>query len=382
MAGAAYTMPQEASAAVFGNPATLTQLKGINMNFGASYLGITSLETESIVGGTTLTKSKSDADDYIVPDFGITLQVSPNLVLGTGLEVDAGLGADYRDDPVNLGGIASLPLVVEVISFNANFAGAYQATEKLSVGASVTVGFGLAQLGTVGAVNNLLPTASVHDIGFGASLGATYKINDGIMASATVKSEVEYNFASILSNALPGSTNSDFQDLRLQQPMEIIVGLAFTELAPNLLVEADLIFKKWSEATTYEDVYDDQFVFALGAQYEMGDITVRAGYSYAENMLRGTTGQTLDNTNLSNGLGASGQDVATYAQMTLLPVIWEHTVTAGASYAVTDAVSIDAYAAYAFGEDDENDLLGGVQIQKASLEEEVLVGVGLNIALP
>jgi len=109
MAGAAYTRPQEASAAVFGNPATLTQFPGVNFNFGATLISLTDIQVET---DTTLHVGAGDfvfhedhdsgADNYIVPTLGISLQVSPNLTLGLGLEADAGLGADYRDDPLQL----------------------------------------------------------------------------------------------------------------------------------------------------------------------------------------------------------------------------------------------------------------------------------------
>ncbi|ORU89565.1 MAG: hypothetical protein A6F71_00980 [Cycloclasticus sp. symbiont of Poecilosclerida sp. M] len=454
MAGAAYTMPQEASAAVFGNPATLTQFKGINMNFGASYLGLKSIDIETsstiaALGGGVSTSSKSDADNYIVPDFGLTLQVSPNLVLGTGLEVDAGLGADYRDDPISLlgTGLVTIPLNVELISFNANLAAAYQATEKLSIGGAVTIGFALAQLGTTGptgggagltallgsdAPTDLdgpgpLPaiganlgindfggtTSSVHDIGFSGSLGATYEVQEGVMLSAAYKTKHEYNFTNILyqDTSLNGPSGNgaglgsgafgpDYQDLSVAQPAEVIVGVAFDNvIAQGLLVEADVVWKNWSDAATYENAYDDQFLFLLGAQYETGDWSFRAGYSYAEDILRSDPDTTLDSLvglgTLPVGDGGPfGNDIVKIAQATLLPVIWNHTITAGVGYAITDAVSIDAYAAYAFGEEETVDLpkiqdaavayvVPVTELQlEAQVDYEFMVGAGINIALP
>jgi len=431
MAGAAYTMPQEASAAVFGNPATLTQFKGINLNFGASWLSIAGVENDQTfaVSGTTVATntSTSDADNYIVPDFGLTLQVSPNLVIGTGLEVDAGLGADYRDDPIALAAGAlgtELPLLVEVISFNANLAAAYQVNDKLSLGAAVTIGFGLAQLGTSGPStlltgveegNPLTPlfddfggtTSSVHDIGFGGSLGATYLIDEGIMVSATVKSPLEYNFKNIIhaDPALPGNNNPNgYQDLTIQQPTEVIFGLALDDvLVPGLLVEADAIWKNWSDAHTYEDVYEDQWLLAIGAQYQAGDWTYRAGYSYAQDIHSDRPNNTLGGLNglgsipLGNGaLQEISADVVGLVQETLLPTIWNHTVTAGVGYAITDTVSIDAYAAYAFGEEESrqtpnlvNALVAyelappGTTLDfNADIDYEFMVGAGINIALP
>jgi len=441
MAGAAYTMPQEPSAAVFGNPATLTQFKGTNFNFGASLMSITSLEHQqqtTIEGvGTFTNKSQSDADNYVLPDIGITLQVSPNLVIGTGLEIDSGIGVDLRDDPVSLFGGAfhaiapgsfeqiGIPLLVEVISFSVNLAAAYQVNEQLSVGASATIGFGLAQLGTSGPTDGLdqlsnalgIPangplsdfggtTSSVHDIGFGASLGATYLIQEGVMLSATVKSPVSYNYKNIIhadQAAVPAVHGHDgYQDLTIQSPTELIFGAAFNDvLMPGLLVEADAVWKNWSDAQTYEDVYEDQWILHFGAQYQSGDWTYRTGYSYAQDVLSDKPNNTLGGL---DGLGTIplggtpmpgvSHDVIELVQTALVPVIWTHTISAGIGYQITDAVSVDGYVSYAFAETATRnpsslDALatslapGTVTTEyKASLDSEIIAGIGINIELP
>jgi len=434
MGGAAYTMPQEASAAVFGNPATLTQFKGINGNVGASLLVISSadIETSSSLGAKT---SHSDADNYVIPDFGLTFQLSPNIFIGTGLEVDAGIGADYRDDPISLAGagLISLPLNVELISFNANLATAYQATEKLSVGGALTVGFAMLQLGTAGPTTGLSnvigsnatgalftvdgsanlgindfggTTSSVHDIGFGASLGAVYQLQDDIALSLTAKSEVQYNLNNILyqdtSSFIFGGKGPSYQNLKIEQPAEIIAGIAFKDIfTPGLLVEADIVWKNWSEAATYQDIFDDQFMFLLGAQYTSGDWSFRAGYSFVENMIKNNPNNTLDDIAglgslpMGNTGGAPfANDLTKIAQATLLPIIWEHTITAGIGYAITDTVSIDAYAAYALPEKESTSLpniQGAVNahvtpISDLKIESKIdagyLFGAGLTISLP
>ncbi len=446
MAGAAYTMPQEASAAVFGNPATLTQFKGFNMNFGASLISLAGVEntqyatiTGGALDGSYSNRSTSDADNYIVPDFGLALEIAPGFVIGTGLEVDAGLGSDMRDDPVTLlGGAAgtSLPLIVEVISFNANLAAAYQVNDKLSLGAAFTVGFGLAQLGTAGptagldGLNGLLigagalppgsttltdfggTSASVHDIGFGGSLGATYLVQDGVMLSAALKSPVEYNFRNII-HADPGSvgggiSSDGYQNLRIQQPLEAIVGVALDNvLAPGLLVELDAVWKNWSDASAYEDAYEDQWLLLLGTQYTTGDWKFRLGYSYAEDILKSPPNGTLGGLDgvgtvpLSNGNNATNQlsvDVVKIVQNSLIPTLWNHTVTAGVGYSFTENIRVDAYAAYAFGESNTDDLPGlsgaaaaalavtgatGVTAKsKGEVDYELMVGAGINIAMP
>jgi long-chain fatty acid transport protein len=438
MGGAAYTMPQEASAAVFGNPATLTQFKGFNMNFGATLLmleEVTNTQNVTINGTLNSNKSTSDADNYIVPDFGLTLELAPGLVIGTGLEVDAGLGADYRDDPISLTGggtslaptgfEASLPLLVELISFNANIAGAYQVSNKLSVGAAVTIGFGLMQVGTSGPTTNLGATAtaaaaggpfagvigtgapylddfggttsSVHDIGFGGSLGATYEFKEGLMMSATVKSPVKYNFRNVSYNGVRG----EYEDLDIQQPLEVIVGVALDDiLMPGLLVEADLIWKNWSDANTYESFLDDQFVAVVGAQYTVGDWNYRVGYQWNENSFLSNPGNSLGSLNSIGTVPMGGDDIgigrdviAMAVQTTLVPTYWEHTVTAGIGYSFTENVSVDAFASYSFSEDMHRSTptIDGVLSSGAltvssdyhgEVEAEIMIGAGINVAMP
>jgi len=448
MAGAAYTIPQEASAAVFGNPATLTQFKGVNLNFGASFLLLTDIDnhqTSTIEGSTVFggalngshsNTSSSDASNYILPDFGVTLQISPNLVIGTGLEVDAGIGADWRDSPITLlGGAAGtgLPLTAEAISFSSNLAAAYQVNERLSVGGSITIGFGLMQLGTAGPTtgldnfNSLLNTAiapasvgtaftdfggttsSVHDIGFGASAGLTYLIQDGVMFSATIKSPVEYNFRNVLYAdiiAVPDVENqaSDgFQNLSLQSPTELIFGIALNDvLMPGLLLEVDAVWKNWSDAHTFEDGYEDQWLINFGAQYKHGDFTYRAGYSYAQDIFSDQPSGTLGGL---EGIGTidldAGEqnplatDIVKIVQNTLISIPFNHTVTAGLSYQISDALSVDGYMAYAYGETASEHLntlaataalaldASSVTIKnQIDIGYEMTMGIGLNLALP
>ncbi|MEY8247381.1 MAG: outer membrane protein transport protein [Bermanella sp.] len=381
MGGAAYTLPQEASAAVFGNPATLSQFKGINMNFAASYINIASLETETETAAGSSGRSKSAADHYILPDIGMTFELAPDLIMGTGLELDAGLGTDFRDDTT---GTLGLPVVVELVSFNANVAAAYQASDEWSLGGSITIGFGLAQLGTAGS---LLPTSSVHDIAFGGSLGATYQLREGVMLSATYKSKVGYDFKNILKNA--GSVPSGFQDMTVEQPSEVVVGAAFQNmLMANLLLEADVIWKNWADAATYKDTFEDQTLLAFGGQYQMGPLSLRAGYSWAEEILRKTPGNTLGGLDLSNLLGPdapSSQDVGRLAQMALLPVVWQHTLTAGVGYRLSESVDINTYMAYAFAEDTStaytSPALAGA-VQKTTVDYELMLGIGIAVSIP
>lgn len=431
MAGAAYTRPEEPSAAVFGNPATLTQFKGFNMNFGASLLMIDATNKQSLTVpgvGSFENRSTSDADNYLIPTFGMTLEMAPGVVLGIGLEADGGLGADYRDDPIMLtAGAATdpalgfstpitLPVVVELISFNANLALGYEVTEKLSVGIAGTAGFGLVQFGTAGTTTGVTEfgvktfnpgltdfggtTSSVHDIGFAASIGATYALNEQVMLSAALKSEMEYNFRTGVHSTVVGGDG--WQKLTIDTPMEVIVGIALDDLLlPGLAVEADVIWKEWSKAAGLQDVWDDQFSLALGGRYTTGNWIFRAGYKWSEpqqlsaNHAGNTVGALLGAGSLplgatadAAGFGAVAGDIIGIVQTTLTPVIMEHTLSIGAGYNFTETIRVDGYISHAMKGTEKRytpnlNALGGLPATEFEASTSTTwVGLGINVAMP
>lgn len=420
MAGASYTKPQEPSAAVFGNPATLTQFSGVRFGIGATYLApqveITQSGASALDGGPTTRSSNSQAVDYVVPDVAVTYELGNGWYLGTGIGVNAGAGVDYRTDPITVPSastdpaITGLPLAVEYLSFNVNFAAAKQLTPQTSVGGALTIGFGLAQLGTVGpsgSFGGLLgpvgcvpatpgscgfggTTGSVHDFSAGASLGMTHQLTPTLMLSAAIKSPLLYGFQNAVYTNAPTAPQAGFQKLALEQPLELVAGAAF-DIAPNWLIEADVAWKNWSKAKAYQDVYDDQFLLMLGTQYKTGPWSLRAGYSYAEDIMLETPNNTLSGL---NGLGPIplgplspvGVDVVKLVQVTIVPIVWNHTVTAGVGYDLNPKVRLDAYGAYAIKNDVTRTTNLGATLSGAPIGSETYradvnawaIGAGLN----
>lgn len=397
MAGAAYTRPQDVSSALFGNPATLTQFKGANVSLGASYMD--PLLDVTHTNGAYSNTSQSSARSYLVPDFALSLEAMPNTVLGLGVELDAGLGADFRSRPVTAGpgGAVTLPLNVELVSFNANVGLAHQLTPELSLGGALTIGFGLAQLGTTGDTTGITAalgglglsdfggtTSSVHDIGFGASFGLTYRPMAPLMLSAALKSPVKYKFKHILSTTVSGS--QQYQDIEVEQPLEVVLGGAY-DLAPGLMLEADVVWKNWGDAKTYKDVYRDQTLVLLGAQYKTGPWTLRGGYSYASEILRKEPNGTLDSL---VGVGTLPLNTAVppidlaqngltkLVQMTLVPVITQHTIAAGVGYNFTANLRADVYGAYALDEKKRRSLGAVLGSYEAELKQWS-VGAGVSL---
>ena len=452
MGGAAYTKPQEVSAAIFGNPATLTQFGGVSHNFNATYLRLESIEFISSntndATGTTSDPSASSKSDFFIPNIGTGLQLSPNIFVGIGIEADAGLGADYRENPLHLAGQISkkagalglgdgsdpaFPLLVELISFNVNIAAAMKVTDKLSVGLAPTIAFGFLQLGSAGPTSGLAnldnltgnilglsdfggTASSVNTYGWGYSLGVTYEYMPGITLSGAYKSETRYNFNEVLYTAVEGKR---WQDLRLELPRDIITGVAFENVfMPDTLVEIDYVFKNYGDANAFEDVWKDQHIINLGAQFNPGGgvWTFRAGYNYASELLRETPNNTLGSltgigslplgkaadrlqTKTALPYGDLATDFLRGVQMSLLPVTWQHNVTVGGGFKLNPAVTINAFSSFGLGENSsrsaptvdfaiENLVAGGgVATNSTTVFEndnglEWAFGASINVLLP
>jgi len=254
-----------------------------------------------------------------------------------------------------------LPLDVELLSFSANVGTAYELTPKLSLGAALTVGFGLGQFGTVGNTTGLGglsgdfggTTSSVHNISVRGAFGATYQLTQDVKIGASVKTPLEYNYRNVLSTTVGGA--QEYQSVKVEQPLEATWGIAANP-TPNLLLEADVAWKNWSQSSLYKDVYDDQFLAMFGGQYNLGNWQFRTGYSYATEVLRDEPNGTVGG---FKGVGSlpldtrvpgvlNNNDLVKVVQTTLAPVVWQHTATAGLGYAFSPKFRLDAFAAYAF----------------------------------
>jgi long-chain fatty acid transport protein len=171
-----------------------------------------------------------------------------------------------------------------------------------------------------------------------------------VTLSASAKIPPKYDFKNILyQTAVPPI---GWQNLTIQQPLQLSAGAAF-DVSPNWLVEGDVLWKDWANATTYKDVYKNQYVFLLGTQFKTGPWSLRFGYSYASDILRDVPNDTLGGLRglgsipLGSASGPLGTEVLKLVQMTLVPVVWKNTLTAGVGFDLNAHVQVDAFGAYA-----------------------------------
>ena len=371
MAGASVARTVEGAAAVFGNPANLTQYKeGTTFSFGATFLDpeIKVKHDGSTSGGPW--EGSSNADKYLIPTIAVTQGLGgiglENLVLGLGLSA-TGAGSDFRDAPGSLGPNG------EVIIFMANVGAGYQVTNNLSLGLMATIGNGYAQA----SLNS--NSSSAHNFGIRGTLGATYDMG-ATSFGAYYRSPLKITYEDYISNgysapgvSIPTGPGEDgFWSDAWQQPQEFAIGIANNSLIDgNLQINADIIYKDYSSADFYKDFFRDQTVFALGGQLTTGKAQWRLGYSYAIDPLKRSfkTGVIGIGNNPTIGTpGGTGQipinsALVEYFQSTNAGTIWEHSFSAGVGYQLLPMLRVDAHAAFA---PSEKDNVGAANVVEAS----------------
>ena len=103
----------------------------------------------------------------------------------------------------------------------------------------------------------------------------------------------------------------------------------------DLLLMADVMYKNWEEAKFWQDLYEDQMVYSLGAQLDSGNWQWRAGYVYADDPTKEDATApigSLTQVNSAYGDIPLSDPVIQYLQATQTEVIYKHRVTTGFGY--------------------------------------------------
>jgi long-chain fatty acid transport protein len=226
------------------------------------------------------------------------------------------------------------------------------------------VAFGLLEFGL--ASN----TAIQETFGVRGAVGLTHDLGP-VMVGLTYNSELTLDFDDVTETA-----PRVFNDIELEQPQEIVVGLSSTpSLWRNLLIEANVIWKNWDNASGYQDIWEDNYTFALGGQYTIDKWKLRLGYSYASDFKKDDVGNSLAGITTLNvpGLGVVPvtPPLVQFVQATLTQPYWQQQVSGGFGYALIDSIQLDVQAGYSF---DGERTIGGTRLDV----NEFQAGVGFT----
>ena len=256
--------------------------------------------------------AESSSEIYGIPAIGWNGPVGSrdDMVFGGGMYGTSGMGVDYGSTLMQPGvywdGYSSIAFWQMAPSL------AWQASEKLSLGASVNidfqqVAFQQRMLGDPGPAQTVLMnfdlSRGASAFGFGLSLGILYDFNDLVTLGASYKSkqfftELEYQLAygdinmfAFGGGPLPAGT----YDLDLDFPQQAAIGIA-VHATQAFTIAADMKWINWSDTmetlavvgpgeilVPMDPGWDDQLVLAMGLAYKVNDrLNLRAGFNYGE----------------------------------------------------------------------------------------------------
>lgn len=346
MAGTSIAKPLDNVSAVFGNPAGLSEFRGTEFTFGATwYKPNAELDHDGTVTGAVggaAFKEDNANEGYLVPEVAVTQDLRGLGIpgtLGAGVTATNGIGVEFRNNSAAIG------LSAELIVLGANFGLSLDLTENFTVGAATTVTYSMLDLGLAST------SAQTHDIAFKGSLGGVYKLPHATQIGAFYHSELRQNFNDIIqaspdggSGILTQAKDGRFTNLVIEQPGTVGIGIS-NEMFMNghLLLSADVMYKNWGKAEFWKDIYVDQWIFSVGAQLTQGPWEFRAGYGYADDPTRKNVAGLSQLDNVCAGLPANctviptdntdvGNLVVELLQAAQAEVIYKHRLTAGVGY--------------------------------------------------
>jgi long-chain fatty acid transport protein len=316
MAGVSLAQPQDVPAAIFGNPATLTQFRGTQFTLGGSWVeGYPTVSNNGSLNGGVPFSVTSRTQGFAVPEVGVIQDLRPVGLpgaFGIGLAGLSGLGAEYRGrapDGSFLNNVSSEYMVLGI-----NLAMGVQLGEKLSAGAALTLGTGFEQLGFTGP---LASSAMVNAYGLRGTLGLDYALNPCNTVGVFYQTRLDITYPDAVR------FNTTYNDLTVAQPETVGLGWANHSLMNGrLLLAADVYYKLWENAPLWEDVFVNQWAFAVGAQLTRGKLKYRLGYSYNTDPINHSVGDSLDGFPV-------GQAAVQLFQASSTAAISQHRITAG-----------------------------------------------------
>jgi long-chain fatty acid transport protein len=332
MAGTSLARPQDLQSAINSNPATLTQFRGTQFSFGGAWAESTynlgydgSVPALNFLGLSPF-QAKSGAPGSALGNIGITQDFSAlgmPATLGIGLISASGASAEWRAIPGSNGTTVNILVLDMVAGLGVDL------TERLAMGASISLGTGIMDGPWVGA------TGSATAYGLRGRLGFTYDLPECTTLGFYYQTRQHFTFEDNIR-----FPNDVYVDTELELPQNIGLGIANNRLLDGrLLLAADLLHKQWNEADFFDAIYQNQWAVQLGSQYTIGRTRLRLGYSWVENPMRANPGQSAGGVNPPNG-----RPVIEYVQSTLA-VVNEHRLTGGIGICnVLPGIDFDLFA--------------------------------------
>ncbi|MGA1840794.1 MAG: OmpP1/FadL family transporter [bacterium] len=362
MGGVGIAAPQDAIGAVFANPAAMSFspfCPGSEFNF-AGTLFMPKVNAKIELGGITYA-ADSERKTFGIPAIGLSTPINKSLPywrFGLAAYGISGLGVDYRDTDLDQskfydfgedpnGKDRTSPLIageftqLQIMKFAP--AVAYQPNSQFSLGLALHIDYANLDLGNGASFN----------YGYGVQLGTVYKLGNLISLGATYITPQKVEYKNITDFDGDGSRDN----LDLESPQELGVGVALHPMSDKLLLEMDGKWVNWGNAKGYNEFgWKDQWVFSFGAQFKPTQkLSLRAGFNYGKNPIEmhdNFVGYDTNNPDPLNHIQVQGKSMPTYYYETFrfigFPAIVQSHLALGIGYEFTKNFDVHAGYMHAF----------------------------------
>lgn len=306
----AFSAYADHASTIFYNPAGLGGMEGLNISAGASIIAPRSSFRNRTSLAPVGAKYEMKDQNFLVPNFYGTYQITDGLTAGLGVYAEFGLGTEWDDDWV--GRASSTKADIQTITVNPAIGYEINNTGigTIRIGAGLrAIAYGKVELAR--AVTDFSPEGSfalegdLKEPAFGYNLGVMYSPMEEVTLGFTYRSSIEAEFEgdAQFNNLTVGFPAEAQGGTKIEFPASYVIALNVKPLS-NLTLEADYLWFGWSSydeliinfdrdvpalggrtivnPRNYEDTYQIRFGAEYG-QFGVEGLTLRAGIGFDEN---------------------------------------------------------------------------------------------------
>ena len=287
--------------AVWYNPAGMVLLPGTQVQAGGVYVDLDlSYKGDN---GETENGSKYGVP---IPNFFFTRQMNDSMWFGLGLTVPYGLATEYSRTWRQIG--RGMNAEIKVFDLNPNIA--WKVSDKLSIGAGISLQYADAQYETGVMGGAAYGRLNADSFAWGANVGVMWSPTETLRFGLSYRSQVNHHADGDLRVGLAGGDNRSYigefsnASASLSAPQTVLLTGTW-EATPKLRLSALIRWADWSsfdtltvevdpqsasnpvlgalirEPIAVENKWQDTWLFTIGADYMINNTwTVRAGVGY------------------------------------------------------------------------------------------------------
>jgi long-chain fatty acid transport protein len=328
------------------NPAAMSRFKQAEFTIVGSYVA-PDVNIEGVSDGSPYNgndPSRLNADDIVhsafVPATYFIQPINDKFAVGVGLFSTYGVATEFEKDYAAGTGAGT----TDLMTFNINPSISFKATEQLSLGLGLNATYGTATVDRYLGDTSIAggnPSDSYFAMegdtwGFGWNAGLLFEINENNRIGLAYRSQVDMDFEGEYTGSTTAGSYVNNVDAGLDLPLPATAEFSgYHALTEKFAVTYSVLWTQWSKFKELKAVqaddgtelflksedFDDNLRYSVGAEYTIDKIVLRAGFAYDE-----SAGETT--------LSIPESDRFWY--------------TAGATYNVSPALSLDFGVAYIY----------------------------------